>query len=160
MSDDEYFGDDDVFTAAELDNIPLLNEPPPSASGASTAFSVDPPRLATPNPPRAGASAENPNRVAQAIAGPSRNPMGNESVQRDRSSTTGPAAFLTRASSSREPVQVVPVRRGNSRLSTIMNALRSSQNGQRLGESRILSILRGIYSNYQLPRPASGQFPA
>ncbi|KAG9094032.1 hypothetical protein FS749_013252 [Ceratobasidium sp. UAMH 11750] len=28
MSDDEYFDNDDIFTSAELDSIPLLNEPP------------------------------------------------------------------------------------------------------------------------------------
>ncbi|KAG9104952.1 hypothetical protein FRC06_005019 [Ceratobasidium sp. 370] len=28
MSDDEYFDNDDIFTSAELDSIPFLNEPP------------------------------------------------------------------------------------------------------------------------------------
>lgn len=131
MSDDEYFGDDDIFTAAELDNIPLLNEPPPSASGERTAVFAEPPPPATPNT-RAGTSATNSNGVARAIAGPSQNFARNGSAQHNRGPGTGPAGSPMLASSSRGPgAQAAPVRRTGSRLSTIMNALRAGQDEHR-----------------------------
>ncbi|CAE7194060.1 unnamed protein product, partial [Rhizoctonia solani] len=60
MSDDEYFGDDDLFTSEELDNIPALNQPPSPVLVASNLPNPPvqlPPVVSSDTP---GSSANNP----------------------------------------------------------------------------------------------------
>ncbi|KDN49404.1 hypothetical protein RSAG8_02106, partial [Rhizoctonia solani AG-8 WAC10335] len=122
MSDDEYFGDDDLFTSEELDNIPALNQPPSPVIAASNL----------PNPP-----VQHPSPAVS--TGASGSNVNNPIVI---GSTNGAArAPGSQRSSPEQP------RRTNSRLSTIMNALRTVPT-QQPGPGRIFGPQTGLL---QLP---------
>ncbi|CUA72292.1 hypothetical protein RSOLAG22IIIB_00957 [Rhizoctonia solani] len=105
MSDDEYFGDDDLFTSEELDSIPALNQPPSPVVAASNL----------PNPPA------QPPPQAVSTSAPESN-AGNPIVVQ----STNDAA---RTPGSERPSTERP-RRTSSRFSTIMNALRTGPTQQ------------------------------
>jgi hypothetical protein len=131
MSDDEYFNNDDIFTAEELDNIPLLNQPPsptiPALDISNAAIVVSHSQAVTSNVP--GSSVNNPIVIAEAPSNSPRSPLRTGNREQDQALTTGPASAPAQASGSQRSAPVA-VRRESSRLSTIMNALRASQPGQ------------------------------
>ncbi|KEP55598.1 hypothetical protein V565_003630 [Rhizoctonia solani 123E] len=118
MSDDEYFGDDDLFTSEALDNIPALNQPPSPVLAASDL--PNPPVQPPPQPVSTGAPGSNVN-----------NPIVVES-------TNG----ATRAPGSQRASPEQP-RRTSSRFSTIMNALRTGST-QQPGSGRVFGQQTGL----------------
>ncbi|GAB1517570.1 hypothetical protein RhiTH_000619 [Rhizoctonia solani] len=120
MSDDEYYGDDDVFTSDALDNIPALNQAPspvtPVAALPSPAVQ-QPPQIASTSLSIPGSNASNPIVVGSV----------NDLVQTPVSHRTTPES----------------VRRINSRFSTIMNALRSGST-QRSSPSGVFGPQTGL----------------
>ncbi|KAL5636081.1 hypothetical protein ACGC1H_004784 [Rhizoctonia solani] len=117
MSDDEYFGDDDLFTSEELDNIPALNQPPSPVLAASDL--PNPPVQPPPQAVSTGALGSNANNpiVVESIDGAARAP-GSQRV------------------SPEQP------RRTSSRFSAIMNALRTAT--QQSGSGRVFGQRTGL----------------
>ncbi|CAE6530290.1 unnamed protein product [Rhizoctonia solani] len=133
MSDDEYFGDDDLFTSDVLDNIPALNQPPSPALAPSNLLNSPvqhpPPAVPISVP---GSSVNNP-----IVIGP----------------TNGPA----RAPGSQRAAPE-PVRRVNSRFSTIMNALISGSTQYPGGSQGVFGPQTGLlHPPNRKNRPTSSQ---
>ncbi|KAB5593036.1 hypothetical protein CTheo_3501 [Ceratobasidium theobromae] len=133
MSDDEYFNDDDLFTAEELNNIPLLNQPP-SPIIHSLDITNESGVTSRPSQPRVsnapGTSTNNLNSVALDRPAAPQNSLSPGNQGRNQVSAPVTPA---RASGSGGPAPIA-VQRSASRLSTIMNALRTSQIGQNPGQ--------------------------
>ncbi|QRW27319.1 Zinc finger, C3HC4 type (RING finger) protein [Rhizoctonia solani] len=120
MSDDEYYGDDDVFTSDALDNIPALNQAPSPVTPVSTLPSPavqQPPQVTSTSLSIPGSNASNPIVVGSV----------NDLAQTPVSHRTTPES----------------VRRTNSRFSTIMNALRSGST-QRSSPSGVFGPQTGL----------------
>ncbi|KAJ1310363.1 hypothetical protein OPQ81_007101 [Rhizoctonia solani] len=119
MSDDEYFGDDDLFTPEILDNIPVLNQPPSPVLAASNL----------PNPPV-------------------QHPLPVVSIGIPASSPSNPLVISPRNGAIQAPGYHEgapgPFRRSSSRFSTIMNALRTGGSTRHLGSSGVFGPQTGL----------------
>lgn len=156
MSDDEYFNDDDLFTAEELNNIPLLNQPP-SPIIHSLDITNESGVTSRPSQPRVsnapGTSTNNLNSVALDRPAAPQNSLSPGNQGRNQVSAPVTPA---RASGSGGPAPIA-VQRSASRLSTIMNALRTSQIGQNPGQSYLLYCAESKLI-FPTPRPACWYF--
>lgn len=125
MSDDEYFDNDDIFTSAELDAIPFLNQPPlaPLPAPSPSAAPVIAPLPPASQPP--GTSRSNPINLSEGSSNTA-------STSLQRSNTVPDIRPQSVASTSTHvgtPLQASASRASGGRFSAIMNALRSTQSG-------------------------------
>ncbi|KAF8610484.1 hypothetical protein BDV93DRAFT_17753 [Ceratobasidium sp. AG-I] len=126
MSDDEYFDNDDIFTSAELDAIPLLNQLPSAplpVPGPATATAAVPPLPFAPQAP--GTSQSNPIILSEGSSN-----TASTSLQRSNTvSDVQPQNVASTSNHARQLAQASGSRTSGARLSAIMNALRSTQSG-------------------------------